>query len=290
MDNNIYTQIGIVLIIALASKNAILIVEFARELRAEGESHPGRGGEGVAAAVPADPDDLFRLHSRDRAAGLRRRGRRREPAGLWGRPSSAGCSPPRSWRSSSCRSSSSWSSGSPSPSGVPDRPPRRFTRPRGPASSPTRSRNSRPSPPGTWSRPDLTEEVMADGTMTDGRSDSRAPRPSVIVPSAMREPVPSSRTSASGSTGRHPRSAIALIDAGRRVLPPPSSPGRPRRRESLEGEGRRPFAGFQRLAGALQVEVARPPPGPSPHPRTARRRRPRAGPISRDRCRSARNR
>jgi HAE1 family hydrophobic/amphiphilic exporter-1 len=38
MDNNVYTQIGIVLIIALASKNAILIVEFARELRARGES------------------------------------------------------------------------------------------------------------------------------------------------------------------------------------------------------------------------------------------------------------
>ncbi len=37
MDINIYTQIGIVLIIALASKNAILIVEFARELRAKGE-------------------------------------------------------------------------------------------------------------------------------------------------------------------------------------------------------------------------------------------------------------
>ena len=36
MDNNIYTQIGVVLIIALASKNAILIVEFARERRAAG--------------------------------------------------------------------------------------------------------------------------------------------------------------------------------------------------------------------------------------------------------------
>jgi HAE1 family hydrophobic/amphiphilic exporter-1 len=37
-DNNVYTQIGMVLIIALASKNAILIVEFARELRLMGRS------------------------------------------------------------------------------------------------------------------------------------------------------------------------------------------------------------------------------------------------------------
>ncbi|HKF67487.1 MAG TPA: multidrug efflux RND transporter permease subunit [Vicinamibacterales bacterium] len=37
-DNNLYTQIGLVLMIALASKNAILIVEFARDLHHEGLS------------------------------------------------------------------------------------------------------------------------------------------------------------------------------------------------------------------------------------------------------------
>jgi HAE1 family hydrophobic/amphiphilic exporter-1 len=42
-DNNLYTQVGLVLMIALASKNAILIVEFSRDLH--------RGGMSVAEAA-----------------------------------------------------------------------------------------------------------------------------------------------------------------------------------------------------------------------------------------------
>lgn len=38
MDNNVYTQIGVVLLIGLSTKSAILIVEFAKALREEGKS------------------------------------------------------------------------------------------------------------------------------------------------------------------------------------------------------------------------------------------------------------
>ncbi len=39
LDDNIYVQIGLVLLIGLSAKNSILIVEFAEQIRAQGKIH-----------------------------------------------------------------------------------------------------------------------------------------------------------------------------------------------------------------------------------------------------------
>ncbi len=45
LDNNIFTQIGLIVLVGLASKNAILIVEFAKQLEDTGQSITGAAVE-----------------------------------------------------------------------------------------------------------------------------------------------------------------------------------------------------------------------------------------------------
>ena len=78
-DINILTQIGFIVLIGLAAKNAILIVEFARQLEDKGRDTVTRGGRSLPAAPAADPDDVACLHARRRAA-LHRHGCRRGDA------------------------------------------------------------------------------------------------------------------------------------------------------------------------------------------------------------------
>ena len=75
MDNNLFTQIGFVVLAGLACKNAVLIVEFAKQQHEHGLAVPRGGRRGLEAPAPPDHDDLVRLHPR-RGAADARHGRR----------------------------------------------------------------------------------------------------------------------------------------------------------------------------------------------------------------------
>ena len=67
MDNNLFTQIGLVVLMGLACKNAILIVEFAKQLQDAGRNRIEAAIEAVALAAAPDPDDLLCVHVRRHA-------------------------------------------------------------------------------------------------------------------------------------------------------------------------------------------------------------------------------
>ena len=106
-DNNIFTQISFLVLAALACKNAILIVEFARQREHEGDEPRGGDPRRLPRPAAAGPDDLDRLHHGRRAAGVLGRRRRRDPPAPWASPCSPACSASPCSACSSRRSSTS---------------------------------------------------------------------------------------------------------------------------------------------------------------------------------------
>ena len=80
LANDVYAQIGLVMLVGLLGKNAILIIEFAVQRHHEGSSIFEMRPSKAASPLPADSDDLVRFHRGSDSAGPSHRpGRHRKP-------------------------------------------------------------------------------------------------------------------------------------------------------------------------------------------------------------------
>jgi multidrug efflux pump len=75
-----YFKVGLLTIVGLSAKNAILIIEFAKDLQAQGKGLIEATLEAAHHAVAADFDDVARVHSGRVAAGVEHRRRFGQPA------------------------------------------------------------------------------------------------------------------------------------------------------------------------------------------------------------------
>ena len=75
LDNNIFTQIGLVVLVAMAAKNAILVVEFAKQSQDQGMKRAEAVIHAAKVRLQPDPDDLSSIYSWRRPAGAGEGGR-----------------------------------------------------------------------------------------------------------------------------------------------------------------------------------------------------------------------
>jgi len=88
--SDVFAQIGMVMLVGLASKNAILIVEFAEQLRHQGKSVADAAVEAAQIRLRPILMTSFRVHPRCATARIRERARARQPSPRSARPCSAG--------------------------------------------------------------------------------------------------------------------------------------------------------------------------------------------------------